>query len=459
MRLADARALCAGLVTASADLASDQQDLERLALWCNRFAPCCAVDGDDGLLLDVTGCAHLFGGEEAFVSEITARLAGLGIEARLGLADTPGAARALARFAPRAAPSNRLIAGVGASGTAIKEFPIEALGLAGEDARLLRRLGIVTIEALDRLPRIALSRRFPSRKREEAVLLRLDQALGRSTEPIAPVAPLPACMERLTLPEPVIDRTGVESMLGRLMPGLIATLKRKGLGVRRLELRCYRVDGDTIRCAVSTARASQDGLHLLRLLSEKLDAVDPGFGIDCMMLHAVRVESMNSVQMPLTGGRNRRGDVDLLIDRLRARLGADAVCRLEPVDCHRPEDSEREVMPDRDQASAAWARTVDRPQRPYRLFDRPEQVEAVAEAPDSPPRQFAWRGALRRVARAAGPERIEPEWWSNACNGAVRDYYDVEDSEGRRYWLFQAGSREAVNQAESSRWYVHGLYG
>ena len=473
MRLADARALLAGLVTAPADAAADQQGLERLALWCNRFTPLCAVDSNDGggggddhgLLLDIAGCAHLFGGEAALVDEIAARLAGLGVEARLGLADTPGAAWALARFGP----ADARIAAPGATCAALAALPVEALGIAADDACLLRRLGLTTIGAVDGLPRASLARRFTSGERRGAVLARLDRALGRCAAPLVPVAPPPACLERLALPEPLIDRDGLDAALARLMAGLSAALERDGLGVRCLALWCYRVDGSVVRRAVSTARATRDGDHLLRLFRETLDTIDPGFGIDLSALHAERVEPLAPAQLSLTGGGRRQGGVDLLVDRLLARLGAGAVCRLEPVARHRPEKAERAVAPGREPAPwpAAPGKPPRKPQRPFRLFDRPEPIDVMAEVPDGPPLLFTWRRARRRVMRAAGPERIEPEWWVGAGGGgrdeAVRDYYRVEDADGRRYWLYRAGlygdTGSGTGAARSPRWYVHGLYG
>ena len=452
MRLADARALHAGLVTARADPAADRQGLERLALWCNRFTPWCAVDGEDGLLLDITGCAHLFGGEAALMDEIATRVTGLGVEARLGLADTPGAAWALARFGAAEAR----IAVPGEARAAIAGLPVEGLRIAAEDAHLLRRLGLTTIDAVEGLPRASLARRFPCRERGSAVLARLDRALGRQAEPIVPMAPPPACLERLALPEPLIDRAGLDAALARLMPGLAASLERDGLGVRRLALWCYRVDGGVVRRAVATARATRDGDHLLRLFRETLETVDPGFGIDLAALHAERVEPLAPTQLSLAGDKRRRGDVDLLVDRLLAKLGEGAVCRLEPVARHRPEQAERAVTPGREpvpwreappDASEAppdapeAPATPQRPQRPFRLFDRPEPVEVMAEVPDGPPLLFIWRRVRRRVVRAAGPERIEPEWWAGAGgrDEAVRDYYRIEDADGRRYWLYRAG--------------------
>ena len=277
MRLADARALLANLVTASRRPGGGPAGARAVRPLVQPFhALVCAVDGEDGLLLDITGCAHLFGGEAALMDEIAARVTGLGVESRLGLADTPGAAWALARFGP----AETRIAAPGGAHTAIAGLPVEALRLAAEDAHLLRRLGLVTIGAVEGLPRASLARRFPCRERGSAVLARLDRALGRQAEPIVPMAPPPACLERLALPEPLIDRAGLDAALARLMPGLAASLERDGLGVRRLALWCYRVDGGVVRRAVATARATRDGDHLLRLFRETLETVDPGFGID-----------------------------------------------------------------------------------------------------------------------------------------------------------------------------------
>ena len=399
------------------------------------------------------------------MDEIAARLTGLGIEARLGLADTPGAAWALARFGPADDDiAGARIAAPGQTHAAIAGLPVEALRLAAEDAHLLRRLGLTTIGAVDGLPRASLARRFPCRERGGAVLVRLDRALGRQAEPLVPLVPPPACLERLSLPEPLIDRAGLDAVLARLMPELAAALERGGLGVRRLALWCYRVDGGVARRAVATARASRDGDHLTRLFRETLETIDPGFGIDLAALHAERVEPLAPAQLSLTGNGRRRGDLDLLIDRLLARLGTGAVCRLEPVARHRPEAAERAVAPGRD--PAPWSEAPEAPatpQRPFRLFDRPEPVEVMAEVPDGPPLLFTWRRVRRRVARAAGPERIEPEWWVGAGgqDEAVRDYYRIEDADGRRYWLYRAGlyGDPAAGTGRAPRWYVHGLYG
>ena len=451
MRLADARALLPRLAAAEARPAEDRRGLERLALWCNRFTPCCAVDGADGLLLDIAGADHLFGGEAAMAAEVEARLAGLGFEARTGLADTPGAAWALARFGGE----DRRIAAPGGTLAALGPLPVEALRIAPEDTRLLRRLGLTTIGAVDALPRASLARRF--RGRSGAVLERLDRALGRSPNPVASLPPPPACLARLAFPEPPIDLAGLEAALARLMEDLCASLERDGLGARELSLLFCRVDGGTARRGVSTARATRDGAHLQRLFDGKIETVDPGFGIDAMVLHAVRAEPLAPEQFRLAEGGRGSGELGPLIDRLQARLGEGSVCRLEPVESHLPERAERRADPGRE--AAARPARPGLPQRPFRLFGRPEPVEAVAEVPDGPPALFTWRRLRRRIARAEGPERIEPEWWAGSPADKPRDYYRVEDTEGRRYWLFRAGLYRDAGSGEPPRWYIHGLYG
>ena len=453
MRLADARALFPRLAAAEARPAEDRRGLERLALWCNRFTPCCAVDGADGLLLDIAGAAHLFGGEAAMAAEVEARLAGLGFEARAGLADTPGAAWALARFG---APGRRTAA-PGAALAALEALPVEALRIAPEDARLLRRLGLATVGAAEALPRAALARRFGRRERNETVLERLDRALGRRPDPVASLPPPPACLARLAFPEPLIDLRGLEAALARLAADLCAALERSGRGAREIALLFCRVDGGAAERSVSTARASRDSTHLRRLFAGKIETVDPGFGIDAMALRAVRAEPLAPGQLRLAEGGRGNGALGPLIDRLQARLGEGSVSRLAPVASHLPERAERRAAPGRE--GAAWPVRPGAPQRPFRLFDRPEPVDVVAEAPDGPPALLTWRRLRRRIARAEGPERIEPEWWAGGPGGAPRDYYRAEDTEGRRYWLFRAGLYRDAGGEEPPRWYIHGLYG
>ncbi len=453
MRLADARALLPRLAAAEARPAEDRRGLERLALWCNRFTPCCAVDGADGLLLDIAGADHLFGGEAAMAAEVEACIAGLGFEVRTGLADTPGAAWALARFGGE----GRRIAAPGDAPAALAPLPVEALRIVSGDVRLLRRLGLATVGAVDALPRAALARRFDRRERSEAVLERLDRVLGRSPDPAASLPLPPACLARLAFPEPLIDLAGLEAAVARLMEELCASLERDGLGARELALLFCRVDGGAARRGVSTARATRDSAHLRRLFEGRIETVDPGFGIDAMALHAIRAEPLAHEQFRLTEGGRGSGGLGPLIDRLQARLGEGSVSRLAPVASHLPERAERRMAPGRE--GAAWPVQPGVGQRPFRLFDRPEPVEVVAGLPDGPPALFAWRRLRRRIARAEGPERIEPEWWAGGSDDDPRDYYRVEDTEGRRYWLYRAGLYRDAGSKGPPRWYIHGLYG
>ncbi len=455
MRLADARALLPRLVTAGSRPEEDRRDLERLALWCHRFTPLSAVDGADGLLLDITGCAHLFGGEAAMAVEVEARLAGLGFETRTGLADTPAAAWALARFGGE----GRRIAEPCRTLAMLASLPVEALRLASEDARPLRRLGLATVGAVESLPRAALARRFG--RHSGAALHRLDCALGRRADPVASLPLPPACLARLAFAEPLIDLAALEAALARLLDILCASLEQKGLGVRDLVLLFFRVDGGTARRRVSTARVTRDGAHLGGLFAGKIETVDPGFGIDAVVLHAVRTEPLAPEQYRLAvdglEGRGGSGELARLIDRLQARLGKGSVFRLEPVASHLPERAERRMDPGRE--GAIRPAQPGMPQRPLRLFDRPEPVNAVAEVPDGPPVLFTWRRLRRRIVRAEGPERIEPEWWAGGPEDRPRDYYRVEDQDGRRYWLFRAGLYRDAGGKGPPRWYLHGLYG
>ena len=455
MRLADARTLVPRLATAVHEPEEDERGLKHLALWCHRFTPSSAVDGADGLLLDITGCTHLFGGEVAMVAEVEARLAGLGIEAQAGLADTSVAASALARLGDdgqRIAEPCRTLA-------ALAPLPVEALGLAPEDSRLLRRLGLVTVGAVEAVPRAALARRFA--RHSGAVLHRLDYAFGRRNQPVA-FLPTPfVFLARLAFAEPLTDLAALEAALACLLDNLMGSLERRGLGARDLALLFFRTDGSTARCRVSTARATRDGAHLGDLFAGKIATVDPGFGVDAAMLHAITTEPLASRQYRLASDgpqdTQTSGQLVRLIDRLQARLGKQSVFRLAPVASHLPERAERRMDPD--DKGATHPAQPGIPQRPLCLFERPEPVDAVAEVPDGPPVLFTWRRLRRRIVRAEGPQRIEPEWWAGGPQESARDYYRLEDRDGRRYWLFRTGLYRDAGEKGTSRWYIHGLYG
>jgi len=400
MRLVDARALVAGITVEKADPVTDQQALVQLGLWCGRFTPRVACDGADGLLLDVTGCSHLFGGEQAMMQTVSKRLTRLGLETRLGLADTPGAARALARFAPE----HQRIVKPGKVRAALKTLPVEALGVTRSDTLTLRHLGLSTIGAITRLPRAALERRFPPCSAENGLLQRLDQVLGNRNEHLSLLAPPPVYRWRLDFAEPVMHREGLETALANMMARLTVALKRGQHGPRRPAPWCFGIDGSMAERTVAASRPTRDTDHLQRLFAGELETVDPGFGIDAIALHATLVEPLEARQ-PLLDG-SQQDNLDPLIDRLVARLGAGAVLR--PVFTERrfPEQAERFAGPG--EAGTSPLPYPDLPPRPFRLFQWPEPLHGIALGPARQPPPEHGRRPLRDRAAPSGPPHRVP---------------------------------------------------
>ena len=489
MPLADAQALVPGLLTLPAEPVEDSRALMLLAEWCGRYTPWVASDGADGLFLEIAGCGHLFGGEDALARDLLERMARFGLAARVAVADTPGAAWALARFGV----ANPTLLGDGSCeeamlAAALGPLPASALRLSAAHVEELRRLGLRRIADIAALPRAALTTRFGA-----GVARRLDQAFGRDFEPLSPHQPAAPDRVRSTFAEPVRARDAIEAVLDDLLGRLCARLAERGHGARRLDFALYRTDGTVATASVGTSRPSTDARHLARLFAEKLDHLDPGFGADVIALSAPLTEAFAAVQTTHIKDSNAaHGGLDALaplIDRLDNRLGAGAVARLAPVDSHLPERAVARCPP-----LAATARHPvpwpARGLRPVRLFDPPEPVDAVAPVPDDPPVMFRWRNVLHRVARADGPERIAPEWWRTLAarntsktapglfpdsssdspdnardpprvtavseGAATRDYYRVEDTEGRRFWLYRHG---LYRPGAAPGWFLHGLFG
>ncbi len=451
--LANARALVPGLDVRPADARGDAEALARLADWCQRYTPWVAIETDDagngaGLWLDIAGCAHLFGGEEALIGDLVRRLGAFGYGARAGIADTAGAAWAVARFAG----GDGAVVAPGGEGRALMKLPAAALRLAPAMVRELDRLGLRLVGDLDQLARAALRRRFGPQPG-----LQLDRALGRAAEPIAPRLAPAAHQARLLCPEPIAHADGIAAGLGRLLRELCQDLEAAGQGARRVELALYRVDGAVERASVGTSRPSRDVAAISRLFAQRLERLDPGFGVEIMVLTAPRVEPAPARQEVLATGPMERnapgaaGDLSALIDRLGNRLGFAALVRPAPRASHWPERAVMTVPAAEDlptsRAVASWPAL---PPRPLRLLARPEPV-TVEETSDAP-LSFAWRGLTRRARRLEGPERIAGEWWRDAAR--ARDYVRFEDEEGRRYWLYRE-----VDAPSPSRWYLHGLFG
>jgi protein ImuB len=445
MALADARAVLPGLRAAESEPEADARALDGLADWCGRYTPRVGLDPPDGLLLDVTGCAHLFGGETGLLADLAGRLRGFGYSCRLALADTPSAAAALARFGPE----HVLRVPPGGGKAALAGLPMAALRLPAETTALLRRLGLRRIGDLYPLPRAPLARRLGA-----AVVRRLDQALGLAAEPVSPRRPVPAHEARLAFAEPISERRSIEEALGRLLGRLCAGLERAGQGARRLDLACFGTDGRVGRLSIGTSRPSRDPTHLARLFAERLGRLEPGHGFEVMSLLAA-AEPLSAVQIALAGsgaGEGAPPDLAELVDRLGNRLGLDSVRCLLPRESWWPERAVAPVPAPVPPRLSVRAWPADRP-RPVRLLARPEPVEVTAPVPDDPPVMFRWQGRVHRVRRADGPERIEPEWWFEA--GEMRDYYRVEDTEGARFWIYRAGLHHPGRPA---RWFLHGMF-
>lgn len=444
-RLADALALTPTLRTAEFDPEADAKLLMRLVFACERFSPAVAGDAPDGLVLDITGGAHLWGGEAGLLDALETRLAAWGAPARLGAADTAGAAWAAARF------GRERIVPPAAQAVEIASMPVEALRLSADTAASLRRLGLKTVDQVCDLPRAQLAKRFGA-----DLLLRLDQALGRAEEALVFRRPPTPWLERRRLVEPISTGDDLVRVVGDLAQALCERLVGGGQGGRRWEAAFHRVDGRVLTVQVGTALPSRTPASLVKLFAPKLEAVDPGFGVETVTLRADRVEPLAQRQGNLAAAPDAADGLAALADQLANRLGPDRVWRAAPHQSHIPERAIVRQAPT-SPSKAGW--DPARP-RPLRLLDRPEPIQALAEVPDDPPAVFTWRGVRRRVRRAEGPERIAEEWWRDPTvapdHRRIRDYYAVEDADGARFWLFRAGLYGAP---EPPRWFLHGLFG
>ncbi len=446
--LAEARAICPELEGVDDDPEADRAALAALAAWCARFSPLAAADPPDGIFVDITGCAHLFGDEVALARDLAARLERNTLACRVAIAGTPGAAWALARSATARGACTILPPGTEQKALAL--LPVALLRLDGRTVAGLRRLGLKSIGELARQPRSEISARFGP-----LPMLRLDQAYGTAAEAIAwPRSPAP-WSERLAFAEPIGTQEDFANALAMLAQRLCARLEASQRGGHRFVVEFFRVDDQRPQIAIATARPVRDGVYIAKLLREKLEEIDPGFGVDAMTLEAEEIAPLIPPQRALAEiGTPPPPDLAATLDALGNRLGAERLWRAAPHESHVPERSVRHAPP---LTSPAWENdpTVE---RPLRLLRRPEPIEATAPVPDDPPILFRWRGALHRVRAASGPERIAAEWWRRTPDDSrpetdlIRDYYRVEDTDGARFWIFRAGLQGMP------RWFLHGLF-
>ncbi len=487
--LATARAMLPALRVVEADPAADAVLLDSVADWAERYTPFVGLESlgleapgsrtaaahADGLVLDVTGSAHLFGGEDAMMADLLARLARSGLAARAAISGTRAAARAVARFAQGAGAG--LVIAPGGEARATLPLPIEALGLDAESLVALGRLGLKSVADLASRPRGPLAARFGMR-----LLDRLDRALGRAEEPVSPRRPLPACLAERRFAEPIGHEDDVQRSILALATELAVILERRGEGARRLELTFFRTDGAVRRLPVESSRPLRDPAAVLRLYRERLaalaDPVDPGFGFDVMRLAALATERFEAAQTGLDGRADMDEQMAELADRLGARFGVPA----RAADCPAGHASPR-ARRSRHPRTTRWRRARAEGGRGLGGMARsrgaagpsvasPRSARAhrgLAEIPDGPPIRFRWRRVLHAVRKAEGPERIAPEWWRSQASEAganpegtcadpalTRDYFRIEDESGRRFWLYREGLWQRETQAP--RWFLHGLF-
>lgn len=442
MVLAQAQALVPNLHVIEATPEEDEASLRELARWAIGYSPVVAVDPPEGLWIDIAGVAHLFGSEEELLADLTSRLTRQGIAAKAAVADVPGAAWAVVRYgAGGVVPTGRTV-------DAIATLSILALRIAADKLTALHRLGIERVGQLAAMPRAPLVRRFG-----RDVALRLDQALGHAFEPITPLIPKETPTASRAFAEPIGRLEDLKIVVLRLAKELCRQLERRGDGVRRLDLLVQRVDQKSACLRVGTAKANRDAVHLAKLFDERLQTIDPGFGIEEIVLVASKVEPLADAQIQALGlGEEDAGEADIgqLVDRLGARIGMKKIYRLAPVPSLVPERMARRIPALSPPTGSVWP---DNLPRPTRLLDPPEPVVATALLPDHPPAFFVWRKVRHKVVKADGPERITPEWWSGDKGSFARDYYRVETEQGGRYWIF----RDAPT-AEGGRWWMHGFF-
>lgn len=455
--LAEARAICAKLDVLQADPAADRAFLDAIADWCDRYTPLVALDGEDGLMLDVTGCTHLFGGEERMIEDIDRRLTGFGLAVRVAVGPTPGFARACSRFGgPQRASSSEAAA-------VLAPLPIAALRLEPQTVMDLARVGLKTVGDLLAAPRPPITRRFGV-----TPMLRLDQALGREGEPISPRRHLPLLSAERRLAEPIMIQEQVLDLAGRLAAGLRTSLEVRGEGGRLFELLVFRVDGRVFRIEVGASAPLRDPTRIRSLFEERLgvlsDELEAGFGFELVRLNVLLSEPFDLHQPTLADEDDNRENLTRFLDQVTARLGERALRLPVSLASHWPEKATMHAPATESLKSAdpsSWGRREGatrrvRGLRPLRLLDRPEEVEVMSTVPDGPPASFRWRRVQRRILRAEGPERLAPEWWVDGEDAAPRDYFRIEDTDGQRFWIYREGLYE--RRTVTPTWFLQGFF-
>ncbi|MBC7552923.1 MAG: DNA polymerase Y family protein [Taibaiella sp.] len=441
MLVADCRAIYPTLQVFDNKPGQAEKLLNALAEWCLRYTPVVAVDLPDGLILDVSGCAHLWGGERPYLKDIITKLRGYGYDVRAAIADTIGTAWAISRFgkvSPIVEPCSQMEV----------LLPLSPAALRLEPATLdrLNKLGLYHIRSFISMPRKALRRRFG-----QTLLSRLDQALGQEQEVLKPIQPAEPYQERLPTLEPIRTATGIEIALKQLLENLCLRLAKEGKGLRKCVFKCYRIDGNIQQIEIGTSQSSRNVKHLFNLFELKIATIAPALGIEVFTIEAPVVEDISVTQDALwdfTEGGNGTAIAELL-DRIASKLGVGTIHRYLPDEHYWPERSMKVAASLAEKPETAWRTNMP---RPIHLLPQPELIDVTVPMPDYPPLLFHYKGVLHNVKKADGPERIEQEWWLE--QGLYRDYYCIEDEQGARYWLFRLGSYDSGEP----KWFIHGFF-
>jgi protein ImuB len=416
--------------------------LNKLAVWCIKYTPTVAIDLPYGLVLDVSGCSHLWGSEEAYLRDIINKLKALGYHIRVAMADTIGTAWAVCRHG-----REKAIIKNGEQAKALMSLPPAALRLELNITDRLQKLGFYQIESFMNMQRSVLRRRFG-----EQLLLRLDQALGYKDEIIKPVFPVEPYSERLPCLEPIQTAPGIEIALQKLLDKLCGRLEKEGKGLRDATLKCYRVDDKILQITIRTNHPSKNAKHLFKLLETKIATLEPGLGIELFTLDALKVENIQSMQETFWTINSSLECVEVaeLLDNLENKFGNNIIHRYLPDEHHLPERSIKPADSLKDKPVAKWE--TGKP-RPIQLLNPPQYIEVTAPVPDYPPMNFKYNGELHKVVKSDSCERIESEWWID--KELHRDYYLVEDEKGERYWLFRLGYYDDYSKPS---WFIHGFF-
>ncbi len=415
--------------------------LHALAEWCIRFTPVASVDPPCGLMLDFSGCTHLWGSEWAYIKDLGSRLEMFGYKVQIAIADTIGAAWALARYA-----GPMFIAEPGRHTEALMGLPPSSLRIEPQAAERLTKLGLHTVRSFVNMPRPALRKRFG-----QGFVQRVGQAMGSELEMLEPVVPVEPYQERLPCLEPIRTAEGIAIAIRRLLEALCTRLEKEEMGLRTAVLKCYRVDGNVQEADIGTNRPSRKIAHLCRLFEHKIASIEPALGIELFLMEAPLVEPLPAEQDVLwnTSGSGNQAVLAELLDTLAGRVGMHTIHRYLPAEHYWPERSLKAATSLAEVATTQWREGIP---RPVTLLNEPEPIEVMVRLPDYPPIHFRYNNQVHLIKKADGPERIEQEWWLQ--QDLYRDYYCVEDEAGSRYWLFRAGHYEGG----TAQWFLHGFF-